>query len=313
MSNEHTYGVPMLELNLGDEQALKVLKALASEARLRILNLLGAGPHNVSEIAEALGMPLSTANLHLSVLDEAGLLITDWRPGARGTQKVCARAYTTVTIPFRNTNAHIYRSMAVSMPVGAYTDCQIAPTCGMHSETGIIGYLDRPAAFYEPDRIEAQRLWFHHGYVEYRFPNRLPPQTSPDSLHLSFEACSEAPMHHYDWPSDITVWINDVEIGTWTSPADFGGEQGILTPDWVSIDSSQYGLLKTWRVDHKGAFIDGAKVSDVPLTALCITDQDFIAVRIGVKPDARHVGGINIFGRKFGNHAQDIVLNIYYV
>ncbi|HLV37712.1 MAG TPA: helix-turn-helix domain-containing protein, partial [Spirillospora sp.] len=252
MSNELPYGVPILELNLNNQQATKVLKALASETRLRILSFLGGGPHNVSEIAEELNLPLSTTNLHLNVLEAAGLLITDWRPGTRGTQKICARAYTTITIPFRSTDANNYRSVDLSMPVGAFSDCQIAPTCGLHSETGIIGYLDRPSSFYEPDRIHAQRLWFHHGFVEYRFPNRLPPQTTPDSLHLSFEACSEAPMHHYNWLSDITVWINDVEIGTWTSPADFGGERGFLTPDWVSIDSSQYGLLKVWRVDHKG-------------------------------------------------------------
>jgi predicted transcriptional regulator len=305
--------MPVLEMNLDDEQSIGVFKALASDTRLQILKYLGGGPQNVSTIAEELGLPLSTANLHISALEDAGLLFTDWRPGTRGTQKVCARAYSTITIPFRSTDSHIYRSMDVSMPVGAYTDCQIAPTCGLHSETNIIGYLDRPSAFYEPDRVHAQRLWFHHGYVEYRFPNRLPPQTTPESLHLSFEACSEAVTHHYDWPSDITVWINDVEIGLWTSPADFGGERGVLTPDWTSADSSQYGLLKVWRVDNMGTFIDGTKVSSVTLSELNVTDNAFISVRIGVKPDARHVGGINIFGKKYGNHPQDIVLLIHYV
>ena len=32
--------------------------------------------------------------------------------------------------------------------------------------------------------------------------------------------------------------------------------------------------------------------------------------RIGVKPEARHPGGINIFGRGFGNYDQDIVLRL---
>ncbi|MAS33699.1 MAG: ArsR family transcriptional regulator [Anaerolineaceae bacterium] len=313
MTTEFSYNMPVLELNVAEEQAVKVFKALASDVRLRILTFLGDGPHNVSEIAEALDLPLSTANLHLKALEEAGLLFTDWRPGTRGTQKVCARAYSTITTPFRGTNSHIYRSLDVSMPVGAFTDCEIAPTCGLHSETNIIGYLDHPSAFYEPERIHAQRLWFHHGFVEYRFPNRLPPQTRHESLHLSFEACSEAVMHHYNWPSDISVWINGVEIGTWTSPADFGGERGLLTPDWVSSDSSQYGLLKVWRVDNTGTFIDGTKVTEKCLADLQLTAGDYIAVRIGVKPNARHVGGVNLFGKKYGNHAQDIVLSIHYV
>jgi len=81
----------------------------------------------------------------------------------------------------------------------------------------------------------------------------------------------------------------------------------------ISIDSSQYGLLKVWRVDNIGTFIDGIKVSNVCVSELNVTDNDFISVRIGVKPDAHHVGGINIFGKKYGNHAQDIVLTIFYV
>jgi predicted transcriptional regulator len=31
-----------------------------------------------------------------------------------------------------------------------------------------------------------------------------------------------------------------------------------------------------------------------------------------VKENARHVGGINIFGRAFGNYPQDILLRIRY-
>jgi len=75
-------------------------------------------------------------------------------------------------------------------------------------------------------------------------------------------------MDHYDWPSDITVWINGVEIGSWTNPADFGGERGILTPEWANIDSSQYGLLKVWRVDNIGTFINGIEVSSVCVSQL---------------------------------------------
>lgn len=48
----------------------------------------------------------------------------------------------------------------------------------------------------------------------------------------AIEICSEAPNHKDDWPSDITVWINNHEVGTWTSPSDFGGERGVLTPAW---------------------------------------------------------------------------------
>jgi predicted transcriptional regulator len=36
-------------------------------------------------------------------------------------------------------------------------------------------------------------------------------------------------------------------------------------------------------------------------------------VRVGVKENAANVGGINIFGREFGNYPQDILLRIDYL
>ena len=59
--------------------------------------------------------------------------------------------------------------------------------------------------------------------------------------------------------------------------------------------------------------MDGIYLSGVTCEDLKLMDSPFISVRIGVKPDARHVGGINLFGRKFGNYEQDIVLRIEYV
>lgn len=294
-------------------QAKKILKALASEPRLRMLELLSDRLHNVSEIAEALSLPLSTANRDIGILEEAGLLRSELTPATRGLQKMCNRVYDTILIELPSSQKVVGDStVEVSMPVGAYVDCQINPTCGLASSTGIIGLFDDPGSFYEPDRLQAQLLWFHYGYVEYRFPNRLPPRTRPEALRLSLELCSEAPMHHDDWPSDITVWINGVEIGTWTSPSDFGGQRGVLTPEWWETRNTQHGLLKVWRVNGGGSFVDGLKISDVRLDRLAITDHQFISVRIGVKADAKNVGGINIFGSKFGNYPQDIALRVDY-
>ena len=126
------------------------------------------------------------------------------------------------------------------------------------------------------------------------------------------EVSSEAPKHHPDWPSDITVWINDIELGHWTSPGDFGGVRGNLTPAWQPADTTQFGLLKTWQITDKDCQVDGVKVSAVRLEDLAIHARPYISIRIGVKPDAKHVGGINIFGSKFGNYPQDIMLRIRY-
>ncbi|GHV78648.1 hypothetical protein AGMMS49944_04390 [Spirochaetia bacterium] len=57
---------------------------------------------------------------------------------------------------------------------------------------------------------------------------------------------SETPGTNKNWLSDITMWINTIEIGSWTSPGDFGDRRGMLTPSWWKLEGSQYGLLKHW-------------------------------------------------------------------
>ncbi|HSK88777.1 MAG TPA: helix-turn-helix domain-containing protein [Anaerolineales bacterium] len=305
----------VLEL-LADDHNLQeleaVTKALGSETRLEILRFLSLHTCSLLEIAEALNLPPSTATLHINVLEKAGLIETNLSPATRGLQKVCARVYDRIVIQLPADTARDETAVEISMPLGAYVNSQVTPTCGLAGEMGIIGHLDDPTAFYEPERIHAQLLWFRRGYIEYRFPNRLPSNVLLDDIEISFEVCSEAPLYHADWPSDITLWIGDVEIGTWTSPADFGGERGALTPAWWGTQNSQYGLLKVWKVTNNGSFVDGVQVSEITLNNLSVKPGDPIAVRIGIKDNAVNVGGLNLFGSKFGNYPQDIVLRQHY-
>jgi len=293
-------------------QIERVLKALDSLNRVRILRYLSDRVASVNDIAAALELPTSTAALHVETLEEAGLIRAEMEPASRGLRKVCARMYDKIILDLPIAEQPREQAIELSMPIGGFTDCQITPTCGLLSATGIIGLLDDPASFYEPDRRDAQLIWFHQGYVEYRFPNRLPAGAQPESLRLSMEICSEAPLHNPDWPSDLTVWINGVEIGTWTSPADFGGEPGRLTPEWWTPRNTQYGLLKVWHSHEHGSEVDGMRVSSVSIHDLNLAKSPYVAVRIGIKPDAEHVGGINLFGSRFGNYPQDLILRIGY-
>jgi predicted transcriptional regulator len=295
-----------------DEPALEaielVTKALASDKRLAILRFLGTHTCSVLEIAEALDLPQSTATQHINILVKAGLIKADLQPASRGLQKLCARVFDQIVVQLPAEAERKETFVEVSMPIGAYVQAEVTPTCGLLTEHGIIGHLDDPAAFFEPERIHAQLLWFRRGYVEYRFPNHLPPDAQAETLEVSFEICSEAPLHHEDWPSDITVWVNGMEIGTWTSPADFGGERGALTPEWWGEANSQYGLLKVWKVTPHGSYVDGVRVSDVTLARLKLGNNGAFPVRLGIKDEARNVGGLNLFGSRFGNYPQDLVL-----
>lgn len=290
----------------------EILKALASDKRLEILRYLGGHIASVNEIADKLDMPPSTATMHINLLEKAGLIRTELKPASRGLKKLCIRVYDQIAITLPTSERSTENTVDISMPIGAYVDANVSPTCGLASETAIIGHLDDPATFYDPDRVHAQLLWFRHGYIEYRFPNRIPANAIPESIQISMEIGSEAPLHNDDWPSDVTMWINDIEIGTWTSPGDFGGERGALTPEWWEEWNSQYGLLKVWKVGDSGSYVDGVRISDVTLAQLRLEQARFISVRLGVLEDAQNVGGINIFGRAFGNYPQDIHLRIRY-
>jgi predicted transcriptional regulator len=129
-------------------------------------------------------------------------------------------------------------------------------------------------------------------------------------MEFSMELSSEAPGTAANWPSDISVSVNKIDIGTWTSPGDYGDQRGVYTPSWWKLKGSQYGMLKTFRVTESGTYVDGMKISPVALKDLELDEHRSIRLRIGVREAAKHPGGINIFGRGFGNYDQDIVLRM---
>ena len=90
------------------------------------------------------------------------------------------------------------------------------------------------------------------------FPNNAKVSNAViEAVEFSLELSSEVPGTSADWPSDITAAINGVEIATWTSPGDYGDKRGVYTPGWWKLRGSQYGKLKTWRVNGDGTFVDG--------------------------------------------------------
>ena len=125
--------------------------------------------------------------------------------------------------------------------------------------------------------MRAGLLWFTRGYVEYQFPNNSRLSNSVlQSIEFSLELSSEVPGTSADWPSDITLAVNGIDIGTWTSPGDFGDKRGVYTPDWWKLKGSQYGKLKNWRVGLNGTYVDGVKISEVSLSDLDLASHHSI-------------------------------------
>ncbi|MGQ9541563.1 MAG: ArsR/SmtB family transcription factor [Armatimonadota bacterium] len=289
----------------------EIFKALASDTRLRILRLLAEGDLNVNEIARALGLNYPTVSKHVQALEQAGLVDSEYMAGSQGAQKRCRLRWDKLIFSLENESLS-EQVEEVSMAIGMYTLANPSPTCGLASRDGYIGLMDDPQSFLLPERANAELLWMGAGFVEYMFPNFLPTSVEITRVEVVMEICSEAPDYNNDYPSDITLWINGVEVGTWTCPGDFGGKRGRLNPHWWNNHGTQFGVLKVWSVSRDGSYIDGIYLSDVTVKDVMVLPQQPVTVRIGNKPDAKHIGGFNLFGKGFGNYEQDLLLRLHY-
>lgn len=286
--------------------------ALASPVRIRILQALGSRSMNVGELSETLDIPMSTTALAVKTLEEAGIITTETQPGARGAMKLCSRRLDSLSVQLEPEQDES-NVLAQTIPLGGYSQAEgIMPTCGLASQGTIIGEMDAPGVFYSPERFQAQLLWFRQGALEYHFTFPHMDQMEIDWLEMSFEACSEAPMHRDPWKSDIAVAINGQRLGVWTCPCDCGGRRGRMTPGWWPALSTQFGFLKTWRVSREGTYLDGVRLSGVTIGDLQLGQAAFIRARIEVPADAQNVGGINLFGESFGDYPQAIVVRAGY-
>lgn len=289
-------------------------KALSSTTRLKILNILKDTVMSVQEIATVLSIPVSSTALHIKTLEDAGLIVTESQPGMHGSMRVCTCSMQSFFLQTFNADSDSRsKTITLDMPIGNYYECDITPTCGLADDDGIIDSYDTPKSFYSPYRSNAQLLWFHKGYIEYRFPNISNPLLELHEISFCMEICSEAPGYLEIWPSDITISINEHEFCTYCCPGDFGARRGHLTPQSWPNGRTQYGILKTFSIREDGGYVDGERVNrHVNLAALSIQDNPYISLKIEIKDDAKNIGGINIFGERYGDYPQGIIMNLLY-
>lgn len=289
------------------KNSLIVFEALASPVRLKIIQLLSTSKMNVKELATDLRLSSAIITMHLNKLELADIIKTE----KVGQQRIASLKVDNINIQFPEKIFLAFDSLDTSIPIGHYTNYSVEPTCGLASEQDFIGPVDDPKYFMDPERMNAQILWFTKGFVEYQTPNFLENDQKLEMLDISMEISSEFPFSNDNWPSDITFTLNDIELGTWTSPGDFADTRGKFTPNWYPDNLNQYGLLKTLRITSHGTYIDGEKLSDINITNLQ-KNLDTWKLRIEVKEDAKNIGGCTLFGKHFGNHQQDIHFRVYY-
>lgn len=296
------------------DEGLEIFKALGSELRINIIKLLQENHEmNMNELATSLGITNGALTSHIKKLEESGIIQVMTERGSHGNQKVCKVAVDKIVVDVESEENEEYQNIYnTEVKVGHYSDYDVYPTCGLATSQAIVGEVDDPRYFSHPDRINAGILWFTKGYIEYMIPNLLPSATKIDQITVSLEISSEAPGINNDWPSDISILLNDVKIGTWTSPGDYGDVQGIFTPDWWFPNWNQYGLLKMIVINKKGTFVDGLKISNVTINEFNLDYKSTVRFKFEIEEDAKNVGGITIFGSEFGNYNQDIKVRIAY-
>lgn len=302
-------------MDLSDiEKTAKICKALSSETRLEILRCLIEKSMTISELAEHFYLPMSSMCLHIKTLSDAGLIASVQKPGIRGSQKLCGISISSVILDlFAHVN-QINRKppVFVNMPIGHYSNCEINTPCGIASANSYLYEEDNPYGFYSEDRTDAALIWFTSGYLEYQFSNSSLQQDIVDHIEFSFEICSEAPGYNNNWPSDITLEINHHKVALIHTKGDYGGRKGIYNPTWWSESITQFGEYKKIQITHHGCYLDNQKVSDETIESLGLLNGYYFSFILKVDPSSQHVGGMNLFGRHFGDYAQDIVMKVEY-
>lgn len=298
-------------LNLMNDEELELIgEALSSPVRRKILALVTTKSYSILELSRELNVALSTMSFHVKILKNAGLVKTMNSPDKRGNEKNVSQDCYDLYIMFNkinDTNSNMY---TVELPIGSYTNFNISSPCCICDGLKIVDDFDIPGAFYSPERLNAQLISFYKGYLEYRISTYRLYEKDVTSLTFSLELCSECPNYNNHWKSDITFWINDIELCTYRSPGDYGDRRGILNPNWWPEKMTQYGMLKKIRVDKDGTWLDEILVTNTTIDDLKIPNQNYLSLKIGIKDSSKYVGGINLFGKHFGDHNQDIIVQI---
>ncbi len=115
--------------------------------------------------------------------------------------------------------------------------------------------------------------------VDARFPNAHWSKKKPKVDYPQTDATQ--------WPSDVTVSVNGLEIKTITLPDDPADARGVLSHA-RQIDPGSYGYLQ--RI-----IMSGEKLKQVLLAG-----EGGLVLRFQVKQDAAHKGGLQIFGHRAG-------------
>ena len=139
-----------------------------------------------------------------------------------------------------------------------------------------------------------------HAFIGHMFADGFSVVDVRDPLKPKTVAFVAAPKntrsHHLQIAGDILMAVNGPNI--WAMQQ-YASQQDYYAKSLIDAVATEQ------------PFAAGIRISDVRLADLDLEAHRSVRLRIGVKKNARHPGGVNIFGRGFGNYDQDIVLRLH--
>ncbi len=311
-------------LHIEGNNVTKVVKALSNDIRIRILQMLFASDMNVQQIAARLNLSKTAVLTHINILEESGFIKSQVLSGSVGNQRICSCVYEKLVFDFildKYDDEGIYYESEI--PVGNFFDFEAYAPCGLATRHSIIKKWDDPSVMCDVKRVTADLAWIAFGYFEYKIPvSPLFSNQKVTGLVIEMEISAQqlvskhkmvclppymTPERITDGVSDITFWLNGVELGTQTVEAGTQAEKAVYTPAWWRTQPV-HGVLVKIEINEKGVFLGDRKVGNATYGDVCREEDPFISFRVGIKEEALHASGMTIFGEGFGRYDRQIIV-----
>jgi predicted transcriptional regulator len=303
----------MIRIN-GLTEGLELFKTLGSEARMQIIELLAKeGPMNLNEIAQALNLTNGALTGHVRRLEECGIIKVKAEHTGRGLQKICSLGENQILLnihpQIEERSSKVYET---ELQIGHYSNYAVLSPCGLADSLQMLAQENDPRVFSYPQHLDAEILWFHDGYIEYRIPNLLPENQRIVQLTISLEMSSADQGAAAESGSLISFALNDQPLCSWITEPEINS-RGIYTPLWWKNHQCQHGHLKMLVINEMGIFIDGVKAQEPGTGWTFLDSHNEMRLRIETHPFEGHDGGVAIYGSSFGNYKQNIQAIVHYV
>jgi predicted transcriptional regulator len=291
---------------------LPVYQALDSPVRLEMIDIISHEKVTATQLAKRMNISKAAISKNLHILENANII--KFQKGTDNRQNVPCVNIDKISINFPQQIFPDYYKKSYDIPIGNYFAIEdVAPSCGLATNTEVITPMDDMNVFFSTHRFQAHILWFTQGSIEYIIPNEIPENGKIELLEFDIEMASEFPMSNNSWHSKIGFWLNDKFIGSTELPGNYSDVQGRYTPDWWPKKFSQYGLLNHIRIGELDTSIDSVSISNVNINDLELDKTRRLTLKMAVLPmDNDTYGGLTLFGSDFGNHPQNIKATVFY-